>query len=89
MVDFGSYGSVIDRSSSGALQMVREGTIDCLTVYEVNHTEMSLLLYQGSARRNKGMWGTTEIGVMICGRIRTCYLCFTYTSVFTVNLVLS
>ena len=65
VVDFGSYGSVIDRSSSGALQMVREGAIDCLIVYGINHTEMSLLRYQGSARRNKGMWGNTEIGVVI------------------------
>ena len=41
MVDFGSYGSVIDRSSSGALQMVRESAIDCLIFYGINRTEMS------------------------------------------------
>jgi len=41
----------------------------------------------GSVRRNKGMWKNTEIGVVIHGRIRTCYLCFTHTPLLTINLV--
>lgn len=35
MVDFGSCGSVIGRLSSGAMQMVRERALDCLTVYRI------------------------------------------------------
>jgi len=34
------------------------------------------------------MWVNTEIGAVIHGRIKMCYLCFTYTPVFTVSLVL-
>ena len=59
--------------------------IDCfsnLTVYGADSSNMSLLSHHGSARRNRGM------GVVIHGRIRTCYLCFTYTSVLTDRLIL-
>ena len=34
------------------------------------------------------MWGYTEIGVAIHGWGRTCYLCSTFTHVFTGGLVL-
>ena len=34
------------------------------------------------------MWGNTEIGVVIYGRIGAWYLCFTNTPVFTVSLIL-
>ena len=88
MVDLGSCGRAIDRSGLGVLQMVRESAIDCLTVYRVDHTDMSFLRYHGSEWRNKGMRRNTEIGVVIYGRIMTCYLCFTYTPVFTVSLVI-
>ena len=40
MVNFGSYGRVIERSSSGAFQMVRESSIDCLTVYGIDYIDM-------------------------------------------------
>ena len=75
-----------DRSDS--LQIVRESPIDCSVVYGIDYIDMSFLCYQGSVRRNKGMWRNAEINVVIHGRIRTCYLYFTYTPVFTVNLVL-
>ena len=45
--------------------MVRESAIDCLAVYEIDCTDMSFLCHHGSVRRkNKGMWGNTEIS---CG----------------------
>ena len=34
------------------------------------------------------MEGNREIGVVIDGRIRTCYLCFTYTPASTASLFL-
>ena len=43
-----------------------------------DYTDMSLLFYHVSVRRNKGMCGNTEISVVIHGRIRAWYLCFTY-----------
>jgi len=86
VVDFGNCGSVKDHSS--ALQIVRER--DCLSslkVYRVDSTNMSFLCYHESIR-NKDMWGNTEIGVVIRRKIRTCYLCFPHTPVFTDSLVL-
>jgi len=53
----------------------------------MGRTDTASLCYHGSVRKNKGMWGNTEIGVVSYGGIRTCYLCFTYTPVFTVSLV--
>ena len=35
------------------------------------------------------MEGNREIGVVIDGRIRTCYLCFTYTPASTFSFVFS
>ena len=67
---------MIDHSSSGALQMVRESAIDCLIVYRVDYTNMYFFRYHRSVRRNKGMRGNTEIGGVTYGRIRMCYLCF-------------
>lgn len=45
--------------------------------------------YHGSEWRNKGMEGNREIGVVIDGRIKMCYLGFTYTLVSTVSFVFS
>ena len=53
--------------------------IDCLAVYEADFTNILFLCYHGSMQGNKGMWGNTEIGVVTHGRIRMCYLYFTYT----------
>ena len=86
MVDFGSCGSVTNHSSLEALRAVRESSLDCLAVYGIDYDDMSFVCYH---RRNKGMGGNIERGVVIYGKIGTCYLCFTYTPVFTVNLVLS
>ena len=47
---------------------------------------MSFLCYHGGIRREKGAWGNKEIGVVVYGRIRRWYLC--YTPAFTVGLVL-
>lgn len=82
MVDFGSC----DRSD--ALQVVWESAKDCLSVYGIDYTDIPFLFYRGSVRRNKDMWRNTEMGVVIYGRIRTFYLCSTYTPIFTNSLVL-
>lgn len=50
-------------------------TIDFLAVYGIDYPGMPSLCYHGSVPRNKGICWTTE---MIHGKIRTCYLCFTY-----------
>jgi len=47
---------VIDRSSLGALQIVRESPIDGSAVYGIDHTDMPFLCYHGSVRRNEGIW---------------------------------
>ena len=78
VVDFGSCWSAIDRSSSGALQLVWESAMDCFTAHEIDQTYMYLFFYHGSKQRPNGMWGNTEIGVAIHARNRTCYLYFTY-----------
>lgn len=88
VADFGSYGWVIGRSSSGAFQTVRESSTDCLTIYRTDYTDMYFLCYQGSVRSNKGMWGNIDIGVVIYGRIRKCYLCFTYVLLMLLSLSL-
>jgi len=44
----------------------------------IDYTDMPLLCYHGSVWRNKGMWGNTEISVVIHGSFGTWYLCFTY-----------
>jgi len=54
----------------------------------IDYTNMSFLCYHESVQRNKGIWWNTERGVVIHGRIWTWCLCFTYTPVFTVSLVL-
>ena len=89
MPDFGNCGSVIDHPSSEALQMFQESAIDCFTVYGIDYTDMFFLCYHVSARRSKGMWGNNiiEIGTVIHGRIRGCYLCFTYKPIFAVSFV--
>ena len=33
------------------------------------------------------MGGNRGVGVVVDGRVRTCYLCFIYTPVFTVSFV--
>ena len=71
-----------------ALQIFQESAIDCPAVYGIDYTDMSFLCYHGSERGDRGMWRNTEIGVVIYGRIGTCYLYFTYRPVFTVSLVL-
>ena len=53
------------------------GAIYYLTVYRIEYPDMYFLCYHKSVQRNKGMWGNAEIGVVIYGRIRTRYLCFT------------
>ena len=67
--------------------MVRESAIDFSAVCGIDYTDMSFLCYHGSVRRNKGMWESTEIDVVIHEMIRKCYLCFTYTPVLTISLV--
>jgi len=42
---------------------------------------------QERIRRNKGMEGNTEIGVVIDESIRMCYLTFTYIPVSTASCV--
>ena len=79
MVDFGSCGSVTNNSSLEALRAVRESSLDCLAVYGIDYDDMSFLCYHGSVWGSKGMWGNIERGVVIYGKIGTCYLCFTYT----------
>jgi len=74
---------VKDRSYT--LQMVRESAIDCLTFYGIDYTDMSFLCYHGGVRKDRGgMWGNTEICVVIYGMIRTCNLRFTYIPAFIV-----
>ena len=74
---------------AGVSQIVLEryilfrSVIDCscsLAVYGEDSANISFLCYHESVRRNRGMWGMwgdTEIGMVICGRIRMLYLCFT------------
>jgi len=56
--------------------MDRVSAIDCLTVYGINYTNMSFLYYHGNVRKNEGMRGNIETGVLIYGRNRACCLCF-------------
>jgi len=49
---------------------------DCLTV---EYSDISFLCYHGSVEMNESIWGNTEIGVAIGGRIRIWYSDFTYT----------
>ena len=46
-------------------------------------------LHHGSMQRNKGMKGNREIGVVIYGRIKITYLCFTDIPVFTIEFYFS
>ena len=46
-------------------------------------------VYHGSVRRNPGMEGNREIGVVTDGRITMGYLYFTYTPVSTVEFCFS
>ena len=55
---------------------------------EIGPTCLSFV-YHGSVQRNKSMEGNREIGVVIDRRIKTCYLCFTYTPISTVEFCLS
>ena len=66
---------VKDRLNS--LQMVRQSVMDCFVVCELDWIDLSFLCYYGSVRKNMGMQGNNEIGVVITGRIRACYLYFT------------
>ena len=86
MAGFGSYGSVTNRS--GALQMARESAIDCLAVYEIDYTGMSFFCYNGSAWKNKGMWGNTEISYSDPWKDQDMLLMFyLYTLAFTCSLI--
>ena len=58
MVDFDNYGGVINHSSLGALQMVRESAIDCLTVYGIDYSDMSFVI--------TGVYAGTQA----CGKIQ-------------------
>lgn len=65
--------------------------VDCFgssTVYGVESTDMSFPYYRGGIRKNSGIWRNTEIVLVNHGRIRTYYLCFTDTPIFTDSLVL-
>lgn len=44
----------------------------------VEYTDISFLCYHGSVKRNEGIWGNTEIGLVIDGRIKIWYSDFTY-----------
>jgi len=48
---------------------------------------MPFLCCHESELKNKGRWGNTGVGLAIHGAIRTCYLCFTNTPIFSVSLV--
>jgi len=54
----------------------------------IDYTDISFLCHHESVLRNKGMWGNTEIGVVIYGMARIWYFCFSFTLVFTITLVL-
>jgi len=54
----------------------------------IGYTDIFFLWYHESAPGNKGMWGNIETGVVIHGRIWAWCLCFIYTRVFTISLVL-
>jgi len=65
--------------------MVQECAIDCFTVYERYLTDISYLCYHGGVRRIKSMEGNREIGAVVSGIIRTCYLSLNNTPVSTVS----
>jgi len=60
-------------------------TGECSTIYFTRYVFPLLFRECTEARTHVG---NTERGVVIYSRIRMWYLCFTYTLVFTVNLIL-
>ena len=83
VADFGGSVSVTDRSD--ALQTFRESAIDCSAVYGIDIPTCIFFGITGVYGETEGIWGSTEIGVVIYGRIRMCYLWFAYTPVLTVS----
>jgi len=64
--------------------------MDCsgsLAAYSGGSANVFLLCYHGSVWRNQGVWGNTEIGAVIYGRMRVCFRS-TYTPFFTMSLAL-
>jgi len=59
-----------------------------LVVYGENYAHKPFPCDHRDVGRNVDMCRDIDVGVVADGRIRTCYLCFIYTPIFTVSLIL-
>jgi len=73
MIYVGRMGLALLHECERGFRRHEDGT-DTGDYSAIDSTNIFSFYYHRRARRNKGMWGNTKIGVVIHGRIRMCYL---------------